>query len=185
MAIGDYCTMPASDMKRTNIDRGQGHFAGCAASAVMVPCPIPAASIIEGTPFAETAEIARNRDGTATVYLWRTTAARFRWHHRSDESVVVLAGEAYVAPLCDGRAGAERRIGPGDVAFFRAGEHVLWRVPEHLTKVSTMAQPAPRVVAVALRHARSVKRQVAAAIASGRRRSSFSVSQGRPEEISR
>ena len=147
----------------------------------LVPTPIePAWRLDGGDVLTEAAEIARAEDGTTVVYLWQTTRAHFRWEHESDEIVTVLAGEAY---LSDRGAPAgmrrERRLGPGDVAFFPAGSRTEWRVPERLRKVSTLVRPLPPPLAQAMRWLRAGKRRFVQVRAASARRMSRAGSSGR------
>jgi hypothetical protein len=70
---------------------------------------------------------------------WDCTAGRFQWHYNVDETLVVLAGEAFISS--DG--GEETRIGPGDVVYFPAGVSATWRVTDYIRKVAFLRQPVP------------------------------------------
>ncbi len=109
-------------------------------------------------PLTEAATLAANDDATVAVYLWQTTRARYRWEHASDEVVTVVDGEAFLSDHDVGSGGIERRLGPGDVAFFPAGSRSTWRVPVRLRKVSTLIRPLPRAAASLFRWMRGVKR---------------------------
>ncbi len=128
----------------------------------LIPAPIePAWRFDEGETLTEAAEVARNEDGTTAVYLWQTTAARFRWEHESDEVVTILEGEAFVSDRSVGAGSlAARRLGPGDVMFLPAGSRTEWRVPERLRKVSTLIRPLPAPLARAMRVIRAAKRRL-------------------------
>jgi uncharacterized protein len=89
------------------------------------PAPIELGWIVKGAPQAHAKELARSADGTAIVMAWSCTAGQFHWHYSVDEILHVISGEAFIT----NRGGAERRLGPGDMAFFPAGSHSLWRVP--------------------------------------------------------
>ncbi len=117
------------------------------------PVPIRPDWIIEGTPRTLAAEIAHTDDGTTRVYVWQTTAARFHWNYDADEIVQILDGEVFVADMTHG----ERRLGPGDVAFFPAGAETLWRVPDHLRKIATLRSPVPGPFADMIRWLRAAK----------------------------
>ena len=54
-----------------------------------------------------------------------------RAHYSVDETVHIISGEVFVTD--DG--GAERRLGPGDMAFFPAGSASTWRVPSEVRKI--------------------------------------------------
>ena len=110
-------------------------------------------------PRTEAATLARDEHETLAVYLWQTTSARYRWEHGSDEVVTVLDGECFIT-ADDAPGGAERRLGIGDVAFFPAGSRSVWRVPEHLRKISTLVRPWPRPAARFLHLARRVRKRL-------------------------
>jgi uncharacterized protein len=54
---------------------------------------------------------------SSVILVWECTAGRFHWHYVKDEVLVVVVGEAFVT----NEKGEERRLGPGDLAFFPAG----------------------------------------------------------------
>src|ERR1051325_10860341 len=60
--------------------------------AAFAPAPIPAAWVVSGAPVTEVAEVSQTHDGSAQVYLWRTTASTFRWTHHADEIITILDG---------------------------------------------------------------------------------------------
>ena len=123
------------------------------AKVALGPAPIRPDWIIEGHPRTLAGEIAHTDDGTTHVYVWQTSAARFHWNYDSDEIVQILDGEVFVAD----ETHAERRLGPGDVAFFPAGAKTLWRVPDHLRKIATLKRPLPSPVADVMRWLRAAK----------------------------
>jgi uncharacterized protein len=128
------------------------------------PAPIEPAWIIEGTPQARARELARSADGTAVVVAWSCTAGRFNWHYGVDETVHVISGEVFVTD----EHGTERRLGPGDMAFFPAGSHSLWRVPVAVRKLAVCRQALPKPVWFAVRawrKGRQYARTMASAIA--------------------
>ena len=120
---------------------------------VMSPAPIRPDWVLEGRPVTKAAEVARTDDATTQVFVWETTAGRFNWFYESDEVVQVLDGEVFIS---DG-VNAERRLGPGDVAFFPNGARTTWRVPDHLRKLATLKRPLPGPVASAMRWLRVAK----------------------------
>ena len=123
------------------------------AKAVMLPAPITPGWVIEGTPTTLAAEIAHTDDGSTKTYIWSTTKSRFHWFYDSDEIVTVLDGEVFV----DDGINGERRLGPGDVAFFPTGAKTTWRVPDHLRKVATLKRPLPSPMANVVRWLKAVK----------------------------
>ena len=143
----------AADMHRHAADAQTGMTAIDPATVSLAPAPIPPSWILEGHPKTEAAEIAHSDDGTTRVYLWQTSAARFRWFHASDEIVSVVDGEVFIEDHGNGT----RRLGPGDVAFFPAGTTTTWRVPDHLRKIATLKRPLPGIVSAAQRWLHIVK----------------------------
>src|SRR3984957_13584490 len=111
------------------------------------PAPIEAAWIIEGTPQARARELVRSADGTTVVVAWSCTAGRFNWHYRVDEMVHVISGEAFVTDA----SGAERRLGPGNMAFFPVGSRSLWHVPVAVRKLAVCRHALPKPLGHALR----------------------------------
>ncbi|MGD0634333.1 MAG: cupin domain-containing protein [Beijerinckiaceae bacterium] len=117
------------------------------ADVVLKPAPIPAEWVLEGDPQTMGQEIAHTDDGSTKVYVWQTTKSRFVWHYQADEIVTVLDGEVFLTD----KSKTERRLGPGDVAFFPAGTEVLWRVPDHIRKIATLKTNLPEPVGGAVR----------------------------------
>ena len=111
------------------------------------PAPITPRWIVEGTPQARARELARSDDGTSVVVAWSCTAGRFNWHYSVDETVHVISGEVCVTNDDDG----ERRLGPGDMAFFPAGSSSLWRVPCEVRKLAVCRHSLPWPLGFALR----------------------------------
>jgi uncharacterized protein len=117
------------------------------ATVALDPAPIIPGWIVEGTPQARTRELARSADGTTVVVAWSCTAGRFNWHYGVDEMVHVISGEAFVSD----EAGVERRLGPGDMAFFPSGSRSLWRVPVAVRKLAVCRQTLPKPLGFAIR----------------------------------
>ena len=143
----------------------QRHFDALAQTAMgvtdpskvlMRPAPITPDWVIEGDPTTLAAEIAHTDDGSTKTYVWSTTKSRFHWFYESDEIVTVLDGEVFV----DDGINGERRLGPGDVAFFPTGAKTTWRVPDHLRKVATLKRPLPSPFASVLRWLKEVKQMI-------------------------
>lgn len=120
------------------------------------PSPIPKDWVLEGDPQTMGQEIAHTDDGSTKVYVWQTTKSRFMWHYTADEIVTVLDGEVFLTDKSD----VERRLGPGDVAFFPAGADVLWRVPDHVRKIATLKTNLPEPIAGAVRWLRMARNYV-------------------------
>jgi uncharacterized protein len=92
-------------------------------------------------------ELARSADGTAVVVAWSCTAGRFYWHYGVEEMLHIISGEAFVTD----DAGVERRLGPGDMAFFPAGSRSLWHVPVAVRKLAVCRHALPKPLGFALR----------------------------------
>jgi uncharacterized protein len=111
------------------------------------PLPIRPDWIIEGDPQAYAKELARSDDGTSVVVAWSCTAGRFHWHYSVDETLHMISGEVFVT----NDDGLERRLGPGDMAFFPAGSSSLWRVPSAVRKLAVCRHTLPQPLGFALR----------------------------------
>jgi uncharacterized protein len=122
------------------------------ATVTLEPAPIVPGWIVEGAPEARAKELARSGDGTSVVVAWSCTAGRFHWHYSVDETVHVISGEVFVT----NDDGAERRLGPGDMAFFPAGSSSLWRVPCSVRKLAVCRHALPQPLGFALRAWRKV-----------------------------
>ncbi len=102
------------------------------ANAEMSAIQIPKDWILDGEPQAKSALLSRSTDGMAVTVVWETTKGRFRWYFNIDETVSVIDGEVFVTD----EKNVERRLGPGDVAYFPGGSWSTWRVPDHLRKIA-------------------------------------------------
>jgi uncharacterized protein len=111
------------------------------------PAPIAPGWIVEGTPQARARELARSADGTSVVIAWSCTAGRFNWHYGVDEMVHVISGDAFVTD----ENGVERRLGPGDMAFFPAGSRSLWRVRVAVRKLAVCRHALPKSLGFGVR----------------------------------
>ncbi len=119
----------------------------------MHPAPIPQEWIIEGKPTTEMYDVAKTFDGSTRIFIWRTSAAKFKWVYDSDEVVTILDGEVYVTDS----DGHERHLKPGDVALFPDGASTVWRVPHHVLKSGTLKHSLPRSLDTAIRWMRTMK----------------------------
>jgi uncharacterized cupin superfamily protein len=111
------------------------------------PAPITPGWIVEGNPEARAKELARSNDGTSVVVAWSCTAGRFHWHYSVDETVHVISGEVWLS----NEDGVERRLGPGDMAFFPAGSSSIWRVPSEVRKLAVCRHALPQPLSFVLR----------------------------------
>jgi uncharacterized protein len=101
--------------------------------------PIPTGWIIEGSPRAQGRALAESADGMSSIVAWSCTQGRFNWHYCVDETVQILSGEVFITD----ETGKERRLGPGDMAFFPAGTHTVWYVPNKVRKLAMCRRPLP------------------------------------------
>ena len=98
------------------------------------PAPISADWILSGKPEARSKFLAKSHDGTSYIMVWECTAGRFKWHYIEDETVTITSGEVFITS----NNGEERRLGPGDMAFFPAGTTCEWRVNNRVRKVAVL-----------------------------------------------
>lgn len=116
--------------------------------------PIRPDWILEGAPVGRNKFLSGSVDGGAFTLLWDCTAGVFNWYYDIDETIYVIEGSVVV------RAdhGEERRLGPGDTAFFPAGSHALWRVENYVRKVAFFHSPLPAPLRFAEKGMRRIKR---------------------------
>lgn len=96
----------------------------------------------------------RSRDWTSNVVVWECTGGKFNWHYDKDEVVVVVAGEVFVTNAND----EERRLGPGDLAFFPAGTVSTWHVPVYVRKVAVLRETMWRPLGMGLKICKKIFR---------------------------
>lgn len=125
--------------------------------AAFRPAPIPADWVVTGNPITEVADVSETHDGSANVYLWRTTASTFRWTHHSDEIITILDGDVFITEA-DGK---RHHLSPGDVAHFPVGSVQLWEVPRTLLKSAILKHREPALVEASLRWMRRARALVA------------------------
>jgi len=113
----------------------------------LAPAPIPADWILAGKPEARSKQLVRSRDGASSIMAWSCTAGRFNWRYTVDETVHIISGEVFITD----ETGEERRLGPGDMAFFPAGSRSIWRVPRQVRKLAFCRQALPLPFGFALR----------------------------------
>jgi len=111
------------------------------------PSPIAQNWILTGTPQARIKKLATSADAMANVVVWDCSPGSFNWHYSQDETVVVISGEVFISSE-DQRQ--ERRLGPGDMAFFPAGSSATWRVTEHFRKVAVLRRTLPFPLGLAI-----------------------------------
>jgi uncharacterized protein len=127
-----------------------------AAEVVLNPSPIYPDWVLEGKPVARNRVVSRSADGTATTYLWDCTAGRFNWYYDVDETLYVIEGGVVIKDL----AGATRSLRVGDTIFFPAGTRVEWHVENYVRKIAFCRKPLPRLLVLAKRGFRLLKRLV-------------------------
>src|SRR5262245_5766413 len=117
-----------------------------AASTELRPAPIASSWILSGRPDARNKQMALSDDRTSYVMVWDCAPGEFNWHYTEDETVVIVSGEVFIT---DDKG--ERRLGPGDFAFFPAGCSCKWRVTNHVRKVAVLRTALPYPLAFAAR----------------------------------
>jgi uncharacterized cupin superfamily protein len=114
------------------------------------PEPIPKDWILAGHPRARAAAIARSADEGMWITAWACTPGSFRWHYNVDETAQILSGEVFIidqARTMD-QASTERRLGPGDTAYFPAGTSIIWHITQEVRKLAVCRVPVPKPVVV-------------------------------------
>ena len=112
--------------------------------------------ILSGSPMSKTKSLARSQDWTSNIVVWECTAGSFNWFYAQDETLVVVSGEAFIT----NHQGEERRLGPGDFAFFPAGTSCVWRVPEIVRKVAIVRETIWRPLGLCLKAWKKLLRTV-------------------------
>jgi uncharacterized cupin superfamily protein len=118
-----------------------------AATAELDPEPIPVDWILSGSPVARSKKLAKSADFVSYIMVWDCTPGSFDWHYNKDEALVVVSGEVFIS--IDGAP--ERRLGPGDWAFFPGGSSGRWRVTQTIRKVAVLRETMPRPLGLAVR----------------------------------
>ena len=126
----------------------------CPSDVDLEPDPFPREWVLDGEPRARAKEIARSRDGTMTVVAWSCTKGRFRWQYFVDEMVHILSGEVVIVDHTD----TQRRLRPGDTAFFPAGSSSVWDVEDEVRKVAVCRMDMPKSVARGVRVLNKLRR---------------------------
>ncbi|MGA7624432.1 MAG: cupin domain-containing protein [Candidatus Acidiferrales bacterium] len=108
---------------------------------------IPADRILKGNPHIRSKVLGRSHDLLAHIVIWECGAVSYRWHYDQDEAYLVLSGEGFV----NDEKGVERRLGPGDIAFFPAGTDATWRHPDHFRKIAILKESVWRPLGFGLK----------------------------------
>ena len=95
--------------------------------------------VIEGAPEVRSKLLAESADGMSWVAAWSCTAGRFNWYYSVDETLHIISGEVFVTDEKE----RKRRLGPGDMAFFPAGSHSVWHVPNEVKKLAVCRYNVP------------------------------------------
>ncbi len=122
----------------------------------MLPAPIAASWILEGSPTARTKFLSGSSDGTSNTYIWDCTAGRFRWRYNCDETLYVLEGLAFVKDA----QGIAHNLDPGMTVFFPAGSSAEWTVPQYVRKFAILRVPLPGHLALVNRAYSKLKRMI-------------------------
>ena len=101
--------------------------------------PIPAELITEGNPVARIWIAAQTDDRKVTQGVWDCTAGKFIWEYGWDEFVMILEGEAVIAP----EEGEPFTMRAGDYVHFPIGLKVEWQVPKYIKKTFVLRTPEP------------------------------------------
>jgi len=109
--------------------------------------PVLPSWVLNGAPVTRTKSVVRSRDWASNIVVWECTAGQFRWHYDKDEVVVVVDGEVFVT----NEKGEERRLGPGELAFFPAGSSSTWRVPVSVRKIAILRETMWRPLGMGLK----------------------------------
>jgi uncharacterized protein len=118
-----------------------------AASASLLPAPIPPEWILAGKPEARNTTLATTQDRTSSIIVWECTAGRFEWHFSKDETLIVISGEMFVTT----ESGEEKRLGLGDVGFFPAGCSCSARIDDHVRKIAVLRTDLPLPLSIGAR----------------------------------
>ena len=73
------------------------------------------------------------------VVVWECTKGRFEWQYGVNEMVHIISGEVFILD----QSGDERRLGPGNTAFFPVGSRSTWRVTQDVRKLAVCHDPVP------------------------------------------
>ena len=141
-------TLREIDVARSQASKGSTAtiITTTAAEIDLDPAPLPEAWVIDGAPQTRSKTIFRSRDGTMTLWVWSAMPSRFLWHYAVDEIAHIISGEVFISD----DANRERRLGPGDTAYFPAGSCIVWRVTRDVRKVAVCHVPVAKAIGLGL-----------------------------------
>jgi len=109
----------------------------------LASAPIKPVWILEGNPEARSHEHSASADLSASTAVWDSTAGTFRWYFGWDETVYILEGDVDVTD----EDGKTIKLVKGDIAYFRGGTWVTWKIDHYVKKVAFMRRPLPKQTA--------------------------------------
>jgi uncharacterized cupin superfamily protein len=112
--------------------------------------------VLEGAPRTRAKVLAVSQDGAICIMAWDCSAGRFKWLYSEDEIAHIISGAVVITD----ERGEERRLTPGDTAFFPAGSTSTWHVPFHVRKLAVLHHAIPVSLSFALRALRRVRRSL-------------------------
>jgi uncharacterized protein len=112
--------------------------------------------VLEGAPRTLAKVLAVSQDGAICMMAWDCSAGRFKWLYSEDEIAHIISGSVVITD----EHGEERRLGPGDMAFFPAGSTSTWHVPVRVRKLAVLHHAMPVPLSFALRALRRVRRSL-------------------------
>lgn len=118
------------------------------------PAPIELSWIHEGNPVASNAILAVSADGTASTIVWQCTPGKFEWHYDTDETIYFLEGSVVIS--ADNMA--PKRLGPGDVLYFKKGAVAHWHIEKKIRKLAFFRRTVPGPVGFVIRVINKLKK---------------------------
>lgn len=126
--FGETSTIATIDPTKTAAGSGRLQT-GSEAGGEFVATPLPQSWILEGEPVARSLPLTQSADGHFTSGLWECTDGKFDFTYRCDEIIRLLEGAVTIE-----LDGAQRTLGPGDVAYFPQGATARWTVHGYVKK---------------------------------------------------
>ena len=110
-----------------------------ASSYELADFPLTQEQIIEGSPLSRIWINAQSADKKVTQGVWDCTAGCFSWEFTWDEFVMVIEGQAKIAP----EGGEPFTLNAGDFCHFPLGLKTVWQVDNYIKKSFTLRSPEP------------------------------------------